>query len=241
MAQFDGLKMLIAEDEPFMRGILEKTLRAERAWVAGCADGMEALALARSPLVVDVVLLDFMMPQAHGLYVLQQIRAGRTNLAHNIPVGLLTGAKDERALTCAVMLHCDAFILKPIKKTDMIARIDRLWQRVGRKIEEPSAYKFVDVGLPDDINSIPYSASTKPASETPAPSGAYVRLGISELLPGMVTDEDLITCAGDFVAPSGTVVTDGLLDLLRDLDSVRAVHAVAIRTPFGTAASVSAA
>ena len=83
------MRILIAEDEKDLSGILASRLKSEHYSVDSCYDGEEACAYLDSA-EYDAVILDIMMPKLDGLSVLKRM----TNGNDGTPVLLLT-AKDS--------------------------------------------------------------------------------------------------------------------------------------------------
>ena len=80
--------VLVAEDDPSVRMMIEFLLTDEGFEVILAEDGERALDMAktRNP---DAILLDLMMPKLDGREVLSRLRAGERTA--DIPVFLLTG------------------------------------------------------------------------------------------------------------------------------------------------------
>ena len=70
-------KILVAEDDPSIRRIVEITLAKEGLEVIAASDGEEAFqkALIEQP---DAILLDIMMPKMNGLEVCSKLKANKT-------------------------------------------------------------------------------------------------------------------------------------------------------------------
>lgn len=85
--------VLIADDEPDLRRILEFVLRREGFSVLAASDGMEAIALYREHPEVGLVLLDLMMPRLDGLATLRELR----RLNPSLPCWLCSGVADSLA------------------------------------------------------------------------------------------------------------------------------------------------
>ena len=88
--------ILVVEDEPAIRELIEDVLRDEGHAVRGAGDGLEALAeVERDP--PDLVVCDLMMPRLDGRGLVRRLReAGST-----IPV-LIVSAVPGRAAGLAV-------------------------------------------------------------------------------------------------------------------------------------------
>ncbi len=65
--------ILVVDDEPAVRGLLEYNLRKAHYRVLTASDGREALRLAREA-DPDLILLDLMLPEIDGLDVCRELR-----------------------------------------------------------------------------------------------------------------------------------------------------------------------
>jgi CheY-like chemotaxis protein len=81
--------VLIIDDEPGVRGALEKLLTRSGYGVRLAADGREALELVTSGPPPDLIVLDLMMPVMTGFEVLSAMRVNER--WSKIPVIVLTG------------------------------------------------------------------------------------------------------------------------------------------------------
>jgi len=66
-------KVLVAEDDRFLRRAAESALRRHGFDVITASDGEEALRLARQELP-DIILLDLIMPKLQGFDVLRELK-----------------------------------------------------------------------------------------------------------------------------------------------------------------------
>ena len=98
--------IVIADDEPHLRLVLERLLREEGYTVHSATDGVEALSLARS-VRPDLLVLDIMMPNLDGSGVAAALRDDPAT-AH-LPIVFLT----------AVLTHEDQFRLNQ-RRTDQV-------------------------------------------------------------------------------------------------------------------------
>jgi DNA-binding response OmpR family regulator len=111
--------VLVVEDDPSVRGLLQTLLVAEGYEVATASDGLAGL-VKLSSLHPALVLLDLMMPDLGGLRVLEEMRAD-PELAE-IPVIVVTGMLDaipalEREL------GTDSVFAKPFGVAELLARV----------------------------------------------------------------------------------------------------------------------
>ena len=71
---------------------------------------------------VDLILLDYMMPEMDGPEVLKRLR--NRSEYDDIPVVFLTGMSDKEAvLKLIVELKPQGYVLKPSKKSELVAKI----------------------------------------------------------------------------------------------------------------------
>jgi CheY-like chemotaxis protein len=114
--------LLVAEDDPHIRRVLEVTLRRQGFDVTAVPDGAEAVEALQARLY-DVVLVDGMMPRMDGIDVCRHVRAD-PRTAH-IPVIMLsarTSMTDERTVRAA---GATDFIRKPFDALQLGAAIRR--------------------------------------------------------------------------------------------------------------------
>ena len=101
--------VLVVDDEPGIRNVLTAFMKQDGYRVTAAADGQQALAAAQRALP-DVVLLDLMLPDMHGVAVLKALR----NLKADLPVIMITGYPDSR-LIAEALLHPPVTLLpKPV-------------------------------------------------------------------------------------------------------------------------------
>jgi len=113
--------ILLVEDDINLSRALGDVLSHRGFKVSCCADGIEAVALARRH-AFDAVLLDLTLPGVDGLEVLQRLRSeGATT-----PVIIVTarGSADDEAR--AFDMHADDFIAKPFDVIELEARLRAL-------------------------------------------------------------------------------------------------------------------
>src|SRR5262245_25876065 len=90
-------RVLVAEDDEFLREILQEGLEAEGFDVVPAVDGSQALELFLSSGPYDAVLLDDEMPRLTGRKVLARLREAGERVAALLLSGSLALDEDERA------------------------------------------------------------------------------------------------------------------------------------------------
>jgi len=82
-------KVLLVEDDRFLRRACEKSLRQQGFDVTTAADGAEGLDAVRRDMP-DVVLLDLLMPKVSGIEVLRALKADQST--RDLPVIVLSNS-----------------------------------------------------------------------------------------------------------------------------------------------------
>ena len=134
-----GIRILIAEDEPHIRDGLVDTLESEGYDVAAAADGRQALdRFGREPF--DLVLLDIMMPEQSGYDVCREIRKRNAT----VPIIMLTAKGEEIDKVVGLELGADDYVTKPFGVHELLARIAAVLRR-SRRVPEAPAPALPDV------------------------------------------------------------------------------------------------
>ena len=110
--------LLLVEDDPRIRSIVERGLGARGFGVTSAADAAAGAELARI-LEVDLVVLDLLLPDRGGLAVLEEIRADKPRL----PVIVLTALDDVGAKIGGLDAGADDYLTKPFSVDELAARI----------------------------------------------------------------------------------------------------------------------
>ena len=121
----DGVRVLLAEDDPVSRELVVEMLQPRGATVAAAASASEALAMLES-FDPHVVISDIGMPNEDGYMLLSRIRALPPDRGGRVPVIALTAlARPEdrrRALDAGFAIH----LAKPIDANDLAAAVSNL-------------------------------------------------------------------------------------------------------------------
>ena len=127
-------RVLVVDDEPLARQRLKRLLEEHKdfACIAEAGDGQAAVDWL-SQFRADLVLLDIQMPGLDGLQAAEKIRS----LA-NPPVIVFCTAYDDHALAAFDVDAAD-YLLKPIRKEDLIRALSRAAERLSRQVAGPAA------------------------------------------------------------------------------------------------------
>jgi two-component system chemotaxis response regulator CheY len=126
MTTLDGIKILIVDDEPFMRTTIKAVLRA-----AGRFDVREAedgdIALGEVELwQPDIVLCDITMPRIGGLRFVELLRKHPDARMHETPVIILTGRAEETTVVAASKLQINGYLVKPVSPKQVSQQLQKI-------------------------------------------------------------------------------------------------------------------
>jgi two-component system response regulator ResD len=118
-----GERVLVVDDEPTVREVVQHYLEREGYRVQVADDGPGALAAldAEAP---DLIVLDLMLPGVDGLDVCRQVRAkGAT------PIIMLTAKGHESDRIVGLELGADDYVVKPFSPRELVARVRSVLRR----------------------------------------------------------------------------------------------------------------
>ncbi len=120
------MKILLIEDESFVRVGLEENLQLEGYKVISRPDGISGLD-AYCEEQPDLVILDVMMPGIDGLEVCRKIRS----VGRGTPIIMLTAKSGEIDKVLGLELGADDYLTKPFGMRELFARIKALLRRTN--------------------------------------------------------------------------------------------------------------
>jgi two-component system response regulator MprA len=135
--------LLLVDDDPPIRRMLERTLAAEGYDVEAAADGGAALAAVERS-VPDAIVLDVTMPGLDGLAVTRRLRAKGLR----VPILLLTARDAVHERVAGLDAGADDYLVKPFDADELSARVRALLRRNAPPGE---TLAFADVTLESGI------------------------------------------------------------------------------------------
>jgi two-component system, OmpR family, alkaline phosphatase synthesis response regulator PhoP len=110
--------ILIVEDDPAVRDIVQIALEREGMSVEAVGDGEAALKYFRSVGSFDLVLLDIMLPGIDGISLCQELRK-----SSDVPVVMLTARDGERSVVLGLEVGADDYVTKPVSPLEVVSRV----------------------------------------------------------------------------------------------------------------------
>ena len=130
--------ILVVDDDPPIRRMLERTLAAEGYGVRTAADGGAALAAVERS-VPDLIVLDVAMPGVDGLAVARRLRGKGLGM----PILMLTARDGVPDRVAGLDAGADDYLVKPFAVQELSARVRALLRRG----HVPETLAFADVAL----------------------------------------------------------------------------------------------
>ena len=124
------MRVLVAEDDPGLRSVLERGLREQGYVVDAVADGTLALAYLRS-YTYEVAILDWRMPAQTGIEVVTAMRAR----ADRTPVLMLTARDATEDRVEGLNKGADDYLVKPFSFAELMARLTALQRRPALTVD----------------------------------------------------------------------------------------------------------
>ena len=116
----DSFPILIAEDDPVSRRILEKNLTRAGKEVTSVNDGREALEML-SKNYYPMVITDWMMPEMDGLELCRAIR--KQKFPGYVYIVLLTAKTEKDDIIAGLDAGADDYLTKPFNQAELLARM----------------------------------------------------------------------------------------------------------------------
>src|SRR5579862_8431715 len=115
--------VLVVDDDPSVRQLVDDYLGSNDFRVTGVESGTQLLTTLRAQ-VIDLVLLDLRLRAEDGMQLLRTLRA-----ESQIPIIILTGKSEEADRVMGLELGADDYLTKPFSPRELLARIRTVLRR----------------------------------------------------------------------------------------------------------------
>jgi two-component system OmpR family response regulator len=122
-----ALRCLVVDDDWEIRESLQRYLQGFGLQISLAAGAQEMQRLMRGEHI-DVLVLDLMLPDGHGLDLCRWVRAEHPNTA----VIMLTAQGDAISRVLGLEMGADDYLCKPFEPRELVARIHALQRRMGK-------------------------------------------------------------------------------------------------------------
>lgn len=129
--EMEKLKILVVDDESRMRKLVRDFLVKQDFEVVEAEDGEDALDKFYGQKDIALIILDVMMPKINGWEVCKEIRENS-----KVPIIMLTAKGEESDELMGFDIGADEYISKPFSPKILVARVEAILRRTGKKEEE---------------------------------------------------------------------------------------------------------
>ena len=121
---FSSTRILLVEDEAFIRGLLRRMLRSLGAQdIREAGDGTQGLTLLDNGFMPDLVFCDSQMAPMDGLTFMRTVRESADPVRARLPMIMLTAATDEATVHAACGLGVGGYLVKPVSPKQLADRM----------------------------------------------------------------------------------------------------------------------
>jgi DNA-binding response OmpR family regulator len=131
------MKIAVIEDDAVVSETLTRYLEQAGFEVATARDGVAGLELASAP-DISLVVLDLMIAGLSGQEVCRRLRASST-----VPIIMVTARVAEDDRVAGLELGADDYVPKPFSPREVVARVQALLRRTGRRPDANAPHSIV--------------------------------------------------------------------------------------------------
>lgn len=156
--------ILVVDDEEDMRTLAEMYLLNSGFNCLQAGNGKETMDCLKNE-VVDLILLDIMMPEMDGFLVCEEIRK-----KYDIPIIFVSAKGEEWDKVKGLKLGADDYIVKPYNPGELVARVEAVLRRTSNQSKQSSQQDIITIG----------EIQINPLSRSVSISGEYINLTLKE-------------------------------------------------------------
>jgi DNA-binding response OmpR family regulator len=119
-------RILAVEDDPDLLRLIRRTLEEAGFTVWPCLSAEAALALISERGLPHLALMDILLPGLDGMEL-----AHRLHEWSDLPIVMLTSVDEQEMVVQAIERFAEDYIRKPFNPREMVARIERVFRRIG--------------------------------------------------------------------------------------------------------------
>jgi len=145
-----SIKVLVIDDNKELTNIIERYLEQRGFDVISAYTVEEAMNVIERQERIDVILLDLMLPDMHGLEFLKIIREHEKNVA----IIVITGLKDLNTVIEVMKAGADDYLVKPFRLGELEEKINEILYK--KAMSEPVKERLTADRAMEVIDTTPY-------------------------------------------------------------------------------------
>ena len=119
--KLDRRHIMIVDDEPVNRQVLANYLSLEQYRVTEVDNGIDALKMIEAGCLIDLMLVDIMMPRMSGYEVCRRLR--KQYSVHELPIIFLSAKSQVGDLVAGFEVGANDYLTKPITREELLSRV----------------------------------------------------------------------------------------------------------------------
>jgi two-component system alkaline phosphatase synthesis response regulator PhoP len=192
-------KILIVEDDPAVRDVVEYALSREGMETESVSSSEAATARLFSGAAFDLVILDLMLPDTDGVTLCRELRSADC-ASRDVPVIMLTARDDETSVVVGLEVGADDYVTKPFSPRQLVSRVRAHLrrQRLSSRASATEQQKLEFAGLTIDLLRREVLAGGRPVELT---AKEFEVLALLASSPGRVYNREQVMAhlwGGDF-------------------------------------------
>ena len=153
--------IMIVDDEPGVRALLNDTLRIAGFETIEASDGMAALTVLRTHKPA-LMVIDINMPLMNGFELVERLRS--TN--DLTPVLMLTAREDKTDISRGLKLGADDYVIKPFGIEELVLRIKAILRRSTKSTNAPALLTCGPISMDDEQHLVTFNGEEVELSPT---------------------------------------------------------------------------
>lgn len=159
------LRILVVEDEPNMRELVQARLEHAGYTVEVAPDGFQGLTKSRT-FHPDLVILDLMLPKLDGYTICRMIKS---RIAEPVPVILFTARTGPDDARRGLDMGADAYVNKPFEQSELMSKIEKLLKPKLDALRAVQARQEAAAGKAEETAAPPAPGPETPPAQPVAP------------------------------------------------------------------------
>jgi DNA-binding response OmpR family regulator len=114
--------ILVIEDDPSVRTLLEKSLSAKGYRILAADDGLAGLTSLEDTRP-DLIIVDIMMPRLDGMTFVKAVKGN--DRTRSIPVIFLTAKNDPKTMIEGINIGARFYVTKPFQMDELLSKVQK--------------------------------------------------------------------------------------------------------------------
>lgn len=119
-------RVLAVDDDPDLLRLIRRELEKAGFEVWAAASAEDALGLVKQKGLPHLALVDILLPGIDGLALARKLHEWS-----DLPIVMLTSVDEEETVVGAIEAFAEDYIRKPFHVREMVARVERVFRRIG--------------------------------------------------------------------------------------------------------------